>query len=333
MKTESDAISLDLNSGDLGAQMLVAQAQAEIIPPDRAEWSEKITAAWREGFEAILKTGQMLIDAKADLQHGDYIAMISRDLPFGRRTAHRLAAIAADSKISNGTHASHLPPSWMTLYELTRLTPEAFEAKIADGSINPGIERKDVASWNRVASRERDQLRVQELAPRPGKYRTIIIDPPWDYGDLSIAGRAAPLYATMTHEELLALTPQMMEWAEDNCHLYLWATNNFVLRAGELMAAWGFSYKTMLTWIKPRIGLGSYFRNSTEQILFGVRGELRTRSDSIPTHFEAPVGDHSEKPDRFYEIVVEASYGPGGEIFQRKERQEFINLYQQKADK
>jgi N6-adenosine-specific RNA methylase IME4 len=98
-------------------------------------------------------------------------------------------------------------------------------------------------------------------------------------------------------------------------------------RAVDLMAHWGFQHKTVLTWVKPRWGLGSYFRNSTEHVLFGVRGELRTRSDSIATHFEAPLGEHSEKPEKFYEIVREASYPPYGEAFQRQDRPDFTNCF------
>jgi hypothetical protein len=92
------------------------------------------------------------------------------------------------------------------------------------------------------------------------------------------------------------------------------------------MARWGFQHKTVLTWVKPRWGLGSYFRNATEHVLFGVRGELRTRSDSIATHFEAALREHSEKPDRFYEIVREASYPPYCEVFQREARPGFANV-------
>ena len=106
-----------------------------------------------------------------------------------------------------------------------------------------------------------DENRVFSLVPVKGKYKTLVIDPPWKY-EQSLAGRAAPGYATMTHEELLALP--VPGWADDNCHLYLWTTNNFITRAGDLMAHWGFQHKTVLTWIKPRWGLGSYFRNSTE---------------------------------------------------------------------
>jgi N6-adenosine-specific RNA methylase IME4 len=175
----------------------------------------------------------------------------------------------------------------------------------------------------------KDEERVFSVKPVEGKHKTLIIDPPWDYEWLSLAGRAAPGYATMSHDELLAL--DVPAWADDNCHLYLWTTNNFMTRAVDLMAHWGFQHKTVLTWIKPRIGLGSYFRNSTEHVLFGVKGELRTRADNIATHFEAAVGEHSEKPSIFYDIVERASYPPFGEAFQRQPREGIRNLFRQRA--
>ena len=180
------------------------------------------------------------------------------------------------------------------------------------------------AAYRKIRMAE-DEERVLSLKPIKGKHKTLIFDPPWDYEWLSLAGRAAPGYATMSHAELLAL--DVSGWAEDNCHLYLWTTNNFLTRAVDLMAAWGFQHKTVLTWVKPRIGLGSYFRNTTEQVLFGVRGDLTTRVDNIPTHFEAPTTGHSEKPDVFYDLVRRASYPSYGEGFQRQERDGFSNLF------
>jgi N6-adenosine-specific RNA methylase IME4 len=141
--------------------------------------------------------------------------------------------------------------------------------------------------------------------------------------DIDFVGRGAPQYALMTRAEALALPAA--SWAEDNCHLYLWITNANLPLAIECMAAWGFTHKSVLTWVKPRIGVGAFFRNSTEHVLFGVRGQLMTRSTSIATHFEAPVGEHSEKPEKFYEIVRAASYPPYGEAFQPKTREDFTS--------
>jgi N6-adenosine-specific RNA methylase IME4 len=170
----------------------------------------------------------------------------------------------------------------------------------------------------------RDEHRILSLAPREGRFRTLVLDPPWEYDD-NLHGRGAAPYGTMSREQLLALP--VPNWAEDDCHLYLWATNANMPLACECMEAWGFKHKTILTWVKPKFGMGAYFRGSTEHVLFGVRGKLRLRSASIPTHFEAPTGAHSEKPDRFYDIVREASYLPAGEGFQRKPRDGFVNLY------
>jgi N6-adenosine-specific RNA methylase IME4 len=215
---------------------------------------------------------------------------------------------------------------WQRLVDLDE---EKFEAKVERAKKKMISAVDGTGKLERAEKRAADEERIKGLTVRVGRYRTLVIDPPWDYGALSIAGRAAPDYAVMSQEELLVLA--VANWAEDAAHLYLWATNNFLLRAGALIEPWGFSYKTVLTWVKPRIGLGSYFRNSTEQCLFAVRGELRTRSDSIPTHFMAPLGKPSEKPEEFYDIVRKASYPPYGEVFQRQVREDFTGLFERTA--
>jgi N6-adenosine-specific RNA methylase IME4 len=300
------------------------------VSPLTAEWADRITAAWRSSVESIIETGRLLIEAKDDLPHGAWLDMVERELPFGAWTAQRLMTVARHPVLSNTSQGRLLPQSWRTLYELTKLPDEVFQAKLADGTIRPEMERGDVARIARGLMLQADEQRVAGLEPAPGKFRALVVDPPWNYEGLSIAGRAAPLYATMTHEELLAL--EVAQWAEPDCHLYLWTTNNFLTRAVDLAEAWGFAHKTVLTWVKPRWGLGSYFRNSTEQVLFGVRGELRTRSDSIATHFAAPLGEHSEKPEVFYDIVRAASHPPFGELFQRKPRSDFANLFEAREE-
>ena len=292
----------------------------------RKQWARLINEAWRSSVIGIIEAGRLLTKAKGDLEHGQFITMIENDLPFGRITAFRLMAVAADRRLTNVTHVQHLPPHWGTLYELTKLPDKEFTARIKDGSIHSEMQRKDVAKENRQIRKARDEDRVLNLVPVEGRCKTLMIDPPWDYEWLSIAGRASPGYATMTEEELLNFSIE--QWVDpDHCHMYLWTTNNFMMRAGALMKAWGFDHKTVLTGIKPRLGLGSYFRNTTEHMLFGIRGDVGTRRDDIPTHFEFPMGEHSEKPEQAYDIVRAASYPPYGEIFQREPRPDFINLF------
>jgi len=182
----------------------------------------------------------------------------------------------------------------------------------------------------RKLKQAQDEQRILSVGPVRGKYKTLIIDPPWDHEGLSLAGRGRPEYAVMSHQELIDMP--VARWAENECHLYLWTTNNFILRAGELVSAWGFDFKTVLTWVKPRFGLGSYFRSSTEHCLFAIRGSTSTRVNNVPTHFEAEAGEHSAKPNEFYDIVRRASYPSYGEAFQREERAEFMNLFGSKME-
>jgi N6-adenosine-specific RNA methylase IME4 len=177
--------------------------------------------------------------------------------------------------------------------------------------------------------RAQDEHRVLNLAPVAGKFKTLVIDPPWAFGE-DATRRGAVKYATMQREEILALP--VSSWAENNCHLYLWTTNVQVPFACECMAAWGFEYRTMLTWAKPKYGLGRVFRGQTEHVLFGTKGKLATRCTTISTLFQAPLVAHSEKPEKFYEIVRAASFPPYGEAFQRKARPDFVNLYEQIAE-
>lgn len=158
-------------------------------------------------------------------------------------------------------------------------------------------------------------------------FRTIVADPPWPYKDrISQKGirGAANHYGLMTLEDLSRLP--VTSWADpEGAHLYLWTTNAFIVEAHLLAQAWGFMPKTILTWIKPRLGMGRTFRGTTEHVLFCVRGRLPVLRHDVPTHFEAPAGRHSAKPDRFYtDIVQRMSPGPYLEMFARERRRGWI---------
>jgi hypothetical protein len=124
--------------------MIKRNAAAKVTT--REEWAAQIIAVLdqtiRRTVEGFIEMGRMLIEAKRQLDYGDFTTMIESDLPFGERTAQRLMAIAEDQRLP--THVSVLPPSWGTLYELTRLPDEAFERAISEGRINPDMERADV---------------------------------------------------------------------------------------------------------------------------------------------------------------------------------------------
>ncbi|MCZ6874702.1 MAG: MT-A70 family methyltransferase [bacterium] len=162
-------------------------------------------------------------------------------------------------------------------------------------------------------------------------YSTILADPPWQFTNRT--GKVAPehrrlrRYTTLTLREIKQLPVSVA--AAENAHLYLWVPNAMLREGLEVMAAWGFQYKTNIIWHKIRKdggpdgrGVGFYFRNTTEMVLFGVRGRLRTLA---PGRRQVNIvktrkREHSRKPDEFYEIVEACSPGPFLELFARSQR-------------
>jgi N6-adenosine-specific RNA methylase IME4 len=308
----------------------------------REQWAKRISKTWHGGtgtmIDAIIAVARDLEQAKEEIGYGEYMLMFEKnEVPFSSSKGRKFIGIATTSKILECSHENILPPDWNTLYLLSRLAqkhPEVFDRLVDDGTINSAMSRGDISKVLRLLRVAEDEERVLALKPRAGKFRTLILDPAWEYDWLSIAGRAKPGYAMQTIDQLYEL--DVKQWAEeDGCHLYCWTTNNFMSVASKLIEHWGFQHRTVITWLKPPpFGLGSYFRNSTEHVLFATLGETTTRpaAASIPTHFEAPRGEHSEKPEKFYEIVRAASFPPYGEGNQRAPRPDFVNLFESVAE-
>ncbi len=160
------------------------------------------------------------------------------------------------------------------------------------------------------------------------QFGTILADPPWRFtnrtGKMAPEHRRLLRYETMTNEEIMELP--ISELAHPKSHLYLWVPNALVLEGLEVMRRWGFTYKTNIVWYKVRKdggpdgrGVGFYFRNVTELILFGTRGNFRTlapgrRQTNI---IVSQKRRHSHKPDEQYEIIESCSPGPFLELFAR----------------
>lgn len=166
-------------------------------------------------------------------------------------------------------------------------------------------------------TREEDDRAV--LAP---KYRTIVADPPWPIIRPTLGGpkRNVPPYPLMQVEQMKLL--DVPKLCEDDAHLYLWTTHEFVCQARTLAEAWGFFPTYLLVWAKPGLGVGGRFRHTCEFIWFCDRGydaHPITRSD-LGTWFAWPRGEHSAKPDAFFDLVQSVSPGPYLELFARRQR-------------
>jgi len=164
------------------------------------------------------------------------------------------------------------------------------------------------------------------------RFGTVLADPPWRFtnrtGKVAPEHRRLSRYETLSVDEICQLPVNQV--LADTAHLYLWVPNALMPSGLEVLAAWGFEYKTNLVWHKVRKdggsdgrGVGFYFRNVTEMILFGVRGKnARTLAPGRrQVNFIASrKREHSRKPDEQYKLIEECSWGPFLELFARGER-------------
>ena len=151
-------------------------------------------------------------------------------------------------------------------------------------------------------------------------YATIVADPPWpSMHQRSTYHRGKPErhYPTMPVAAIAALDVP----ASDDAHLWLWGVNRLMEDAYRVVRAWGFTPMSLVTWCKPRPGMGYYLRSNTEHCIFATRGKpMVPASAAMSTWFQWPVGAHSQKPDQFYELVERVSPGPYLELFARRRR-------------
>lgn len=156
---------------------------------------------------------------------------------------------------------------------------------------------------------------LEACTDRVQSFKTILADPPWEVEQTGARG-AQSHYPLMTLEAIKAMP--VHELAAEDAHCWLWVTNA-TFRAGyDVMEAWGFTPRSPLTWIKPRIGLGTYLRNATEHLILGTRGKAPVNFRAQPTWMFAPLQDHSHKPEEQYAVIERISSGPYLELFARR---------------
>ena len=171
---------------------------------------------------------------------------------------------------------------------------------------------------------------------------TIVADPPWRYRDTLPGNKgAADHYDTLTPEQVSSLGPDVQSVSADSAHLYLWCTSAFMEDAHTVARSWGFQPKTLLTWVKvegdtpptlpheredtirvsERMGMGRYFRNSCEYILFATKDNRPLNRQDLPGIVFANRREHSSKPNKTYRLFEAASDGPYFEMFSRGRRE------------
>lgn len=218
-------------------------------------------------------------------------------------------------------------------YPATRPAVVTTNAKDRDKALDV-LQSAPDASDGTMTSMQLRQAAARQHKPEPavtpplpaGKYRCIVIDPPWPMQKIEREVRSdqgAELdYPVMSIEDIVALDVVGLA-DEAGCHLYLWTTHKFLPNALAITEAWGFRYQCLMTWTKPT-GFTPYsWMYNTEHVIFARCGNLDLLQKGLKLGMEAPTTRHSAKPDVFYERVVAASPGPRLEMFARQPRTGF----------
>lgn len=177
-----------------------------------------------------------------------------------------------------------------------------------------------------MSNQQHADLSLNALGGVP--FGTVLADPPWRFqnrtGKVAPEHRRLSRYDTMSWQEIAAMP--VAELMAPQAHCYLWVPNALLSEGLLVLDAWGFTYKSMLVWAKRRKdggpdgrGVGFYFRNVTEPILFGVKGKLRTHAPGRRqvNMIETQKREHSRKPDEQYAIIEACSPAPYLELFAR----------------
>jgi ParB/RepB/Spo0J family partition protein len=179
---------------------------------------------------------------------------------------------------------------------------------------------------NGVYKRFKTIQAAEEIASKPpplpdGPFDVITIDPPWQYGNRAddSSHRASNPYPSMSIDEIKAI--DVAGRACEDCVLWMWTTNAHIPHAFDIVEGWGFTYKTMLTWVKDRMGTGDWLRGKTEHCLLAIRGKPVLALTNQTTAINGPLRKHSQKPEEFYQLIESLCPGSKLEMFSREKRE------------
>ena len=198
--------------------------------------------------------------------------------------------------------------------------------KVIEKLEDPSIIRVDEAL--KLVKRENREQMIQKqvedinngrvIAPE-GNFDVIVVDPPWPYGTEydSEGRRAASPYPEMSLEEIKSIELP----ASDNCVLFLWTTHKFMRYSFDILDHWGFRDVAIITWVKDRIGLGTWLRSQSEFCIMAVKGKPIVNLTNQSTVIYGPLREHSRKPDEFYAMVDSLCIGRKLDYFAREKRE------------
>jgi len=191
--------------------------------------------------------------------------------------------------------------------------------KVQSGEVSINEAYKTVRAGEKAEQKQIAIDQINAISEPNGLYHVLVVDPPWQYSkraeDATHRGRC--IYPTMSIEEISAMNlPD-----EDDAVLWLWTTNAFMHEAYHVLDSWGYIPKTILTWVKDRMGVGDWLRGQSEHCILAVKGRPVINLTNQTTVLNAPLREHSRKPDEFYNMVGALCPGKKIDIFSREPRE------------
>jgi len=271
-----------------------------------------------------IKLSRVLYELDLQKQAGDNLSKAGKIFGSGKNSLSSEEETLFDSVDTDKEIAKKSATSKASVWKVKKIMDEGSQE---EKDLLFSEEGKISKAFNDFINRTKKESPETETPPLPnGKYRCLIIDPPWEMKKISRTERPNQGkhldYPTMSMERLEKLP--IKELADENgCHIYLWTTHKYLPDALKLFESWGAKYQCLMTWVKPT-GMTPYsWMYNTEHVLFGRIGTLKLEKLGIKLSFEERSREHSRKPDIFYNIVKKASPEPRLDMFSRESREGF----------
>jgi len=324
-KTEIEAtiVSLDELDAEL-AQIDENLIRNELTVLERAEQLKRRKEIYEAKYpESKAKTGRELVERR--WHTADIVSAVSftedtaSKIGVSPRTIRRDVQIAEDlaDEVKEAIRNTDLADNKTELLRLARLDEEEQKEvvqKIIRGEAEKVLEAKRKIEIEKIAQR----IQNNQIQRPEGLFDVIVVDPPWPYGtDYDPDGRrgACP-YPEMSLEEIKNIKPP----ASENCVLFLWTTHKFMRYSFDILDIWGFREVAIITWVKDRMGLGTWLRSRSEFCIMAVKGSPKVNLTNQTTIIEGKVREHSRKPDEFYQMVDSLCIGRKLDYFAREKR-------------
>ena len=320
--------TMELAKLEKATQMLIEAKSLDEVKHiiDIAEAAKTYAKAAKLGLDAQNHAAEIAILARR--KAGEFLAQLERDQGF--RTDLTSSNVGKSSDYKETIQESGISYQDANRWQQVAAVPEETFKEFIERTKTDGKELTTygVIKIARQLQREEyiekqtEEIQSNKFLPPSGTFDVIVIDPPWQYGTKYDPNgrRAANPYPEMSLEEIAKINLP----ASNDCILWLWTTHKFMRHSFDLLDQWGFRDVAIVTWVKDRMGLGSWLRSQSEFCIMAVKGSPKVNLTNQTTIINGALREHSRKPDEFYQFVDSLCIGYKLDYFSREKRDGWV---------